>query len=454
MEIEIINPTTEEIIAAYPFMKDNEVNAIVNKAVDTSKIWRKTPLKERKEKLQKLMTLLNSEATRYANLMTAEMGKPIKEGIAEVKKCALCCAYYADHAATFLKDTELKSEVTSYTVLQPLGVILAIMPWNYPFWQVIRHAAPTTIAGNVILLKHAPNVTGCAKAIEALFLKAGFPEGVFSALVVDVEATSTLIEDDRVKAVTLTGSNAAGKAVAARAGNSVKKVVLELGGSDPYIVLKDADIDKAVTACTISRLQNAGQSCIAAKRFIVDATIETEFKTKLLNNMKEYTFGNPVDANVDLGPMARKDLREALHRQVTESIQLGADCILGGVIPKGKGYFYPPTILTNVKKGMPAFDEELFGPVAVIISAKDEKEAINKANDSEFGLGAAIFTSDIKNAQRIAREELEVGMCTINNYNQSAPSHPFGGTKKSGYGRELHAYGIKEFMNVKTITVS
>jgi len=392
---------------------------------------------------------------KFADLMSREMGKPLAEGLGEVQKCAYVCEYYADNAAQFLADTVIESDASrSFVTYQPLGVVLAIMPWNFPFWQVMRFATPTLTAGNTAILKHAPNVTGCAMALEELFRAAGYPEHVFRTLVVDVPAVDAIIRDDRIKAVTLTGSNRAGQAVAAAAGASMKKTVLELGGSDPSVILADADLNAAALSCATSRLLNAGQSCIAAKRLIVVVDVRDEFEAQLVKRMSRAVVGNPSDPVTTVGPLARADLRDNLHRQVIESIDAGARPLLGGELPDPPGYFYPATLLTDVGPGMPAYEEELFGPVASIIPVADEAEALRVANDTIYGLGASVYTRDIERGQHIATELLDAGACFVNTFAKSDPRLPFGGIKQSGYGRELSSFGIREFVNVKTVWVA
>ncbi|HXF99607.1 MAG TPA: NAD-dependent succinate-semialdehyde dehydrogenase, partial [Bacteroidota bacterium] len=361
---------------------------------------------------------------------------------------------YADNAAKFLESEVIATDASkSFVTFQPLGILLAIMPWNFPFWQVFRAAAPALMAGNTVVLKHASNVSGCALEIEKLLREAGLPLGVFSTLLLSSSRVNMLIEHPLVRAVTITGSTAAGKAVAAKAGAMLKKTVLELGGSDPYIVLEDANLDEAVATCVASRLINNGQSCIAAKRFIVVESVKKRFEEMFVERMKAQNVGDPLDPSVAVGPLARRDLRDELHHQVRRSIEKGARLLCGGEVPSGRGAFYPPTVLTNVAKGMPAYDEELFGPVAAIISAKDEADAIRIANDSAFGLGAAVFTSNLQKGERIAAEELEAGSCFVNAFVRSDPRLPFGGIKDSGYGRELSVFGIREFVNIKTVWV-
>ncbi|MCP5051825.1 MAG: NAD-dependent succinate-semialdehyde dehydrogenase, partial [bacterium] len=341
----------------------------------------------------------------------------------------------------------------SFVSFQPLGVVLAVMPWNFPFWQVFRFAAPALMAGNTGVLKHASNVPGCGLAIEDIFVKAGFPKDVFRTLLVGSTRVSHVIENPLVTAVTLTGSTPAGRSVGRKAGEMLKKSVLELGGSDAYVVLEDADLEAAAETCVVSRLINAGQSCIAAKRFVVVESVKQRFEELMITKMKARKMGDPMDESVDIGPQARRDLRDGLHQQVVESIEQGARCVLGGEVPDGNGAFYPPTVLTDVKKGMPAYEEELFGPVAAIIPVADEAEAVRVANDSVFGLGAAVFTRDIEKGKRLAEKEIQAGCCFVNDFVRSDPRLPFGGIKESGYGRELSHFGIKEFVNIKTVYV-
>jgi succinate-semialdehyde dehydrogenase / glutarate-semialdehyde dehydrogenase len=387
-------------------------------------------------------------------LMAQEMGKPVKDGRAEAEKCAWACDYYAENAEAFLRPEVIPTDASkSYVVFQPLGVVLAVMPWNFPFWQVFRFAAPALMAGNAGVLKHASNVPACALAIEDVFRTAGFPAHIFRTLLIGSKQVDAVIENPLVRAVTLTGSTPAGKSVAKKAGEMLKKTVLELGGSDAYVVLADADLEATVTTCVASRLINAGQSCIAAKRFIVPDSLRQRFEEGFVARMSAIKVGDPLDEHTQMGPLARHDLRAELHQQVQESIAKGATCLLGGTMPESKGAFYPPTVLTNVKKGMPAYDEELFGPVAAIIVVKEEQEAIRVANDSIFGLGAAVFTQDLAKGERIAATEIEAGCCFVNAFVKSDPRLPFGGVKESGYGRELSSYGIKEFVNIKTVFV-
>jgi succinate-semialdehyde dehydrogenase/glutarate-semialdehyde dehydrogenase len=399
--------------------------------------------------------VLRANAHDYARLMAREMGKPIGDGVAEAQKCALACDYYAEHAARFLASEPVKTEARkSFTTFNPLGVVLAIMPWNFPFWQVFRFAAPGLMAGNAAVLKHASNVPGCALAIEDVFRKAGFPDHLFRTLTIGSSRVEAVIEHPLVRAVTLTGSGAAGRAVAAKAGAMLKKTVLELGGSDPYLVLEDADLGLAAAVSARGRLVNSGQSCIAAKRFIVVEKVRREFEELFVERMSAAKMGDPLNDETDIGPQARHDLRDSLHRQVEASVAKGARVLVGGSIPDGPGAFYPPTVLTDVQKGMPAYEEELFGPVASVIPVKDEEEAIATANDSVFGLGACVITRDVERGERIAAERIESGCVFVNAPVQSDPRLPFGGIKDSGYGRELSSYGIKEFVNIKTVSIA
>lgn len=435
-------------------MSQDQVTQILSDMDQAQEQWRKRSFAERAKHLRRAAELLREKKSEYGRLMAEEMGKPLSQGEAESEKCAWVCDYYAENAEDFLANEPIETNADhSYVAFNPLGIVLAIMPWNYPFWQLFRFAAPALMAGNAAVLKHAPNVSGCALAIEKLLHEAGVPKNLFRSLIVDVEEVQDIIENPLVKAVTLTGSTRAGKAVAAEAGAVLKKTVLELGGSDPYIVLADADVQQTAETLVTSRLLNSGQSCIAAKRFIVVEDVYDEFVDAVVELMKQKTTGDPLDPATDIGPQAREDLREQLHRQVRDSVEKGAKCLTGGQIPKGDGFFYPPTVLTNIRKGMPAYEEELFGPVASIFKVSDEEEAIRLANDTDYGLGAAIFSSDVERAERIAASELQAGCCFVNDFVKSDPRVPFGGIKQSGYGRELSAYGIREFVNTKTVSV-
>jgi succinate-semialdehyde dehydrogenase/glutarate-semialdehyde dehydrogenase len=449
-----INPATGETIATYPEMSPGDIANVIEQSHEAFLKWRTTSFAERARLMKAAAEVLRKRNEEFARLMAQEMGKPVRDGRAEVEKCATVCDYYADNAEQFLRPEPIETDATrSFVTFQPIGCVLAVMPWNFPFWQVFRFAAPGLMAGNAGLLKHASNVCGCALAIEEVFRQAGFPEHLFRTMLVSSRQVASIIENPRVAAVTLTGSTPAGQAVAATAGGCIKKSVLELGGSDPYVILEDADLEDAVETCVFSRLINSGQSCIAAKRFVVPRTIREAFEKRYVEIMKTRTVGDPMDEETVVGPQAREDLRDDLHRQVTESLEKGATCLLGGEIPEGPGAYYPPTVLTGVKPGMPAYDEELFGPVAAIIPATNDDDAIRIANDSVFGLGAAVFTRDARRGEEIAATRLEAGCCFVNTFVRSDPRLPFGGVKTSGYGRELGVYGIREFVNIKTVYV-
>jgi len=453
MSIESINPATGERIRTYSEMTPQEVTYILEETNREYLQWRTTGFAERATRMKKAAEILRERKEEYAQLMAEEMGKPVAQGRGEAEKCAWVCDYYAENAENFLSAEIISTDAAkSFVTFQPIGIVLAIMPWNFPFWQVFRFAAPALMAGNAGLLKHASNVSGCALAIEEVFRRAGFPANIFRTLLLSNVRVAGVIESPHVKAVTLTGSTPAGKSVASRAGSVMKKTVLELGGSDPYLILEDADLESAADACVTSRLINGGQSCIAAKRFIVVEPVLKQFETMFVAKMKTKKMGDPLE-QVDLGPQARHNLRDELHRQVVQSIEKGAKLLLGGTIPDSKGAYYPPTVLTDVRPGMPAYDEELFGPVAAIIAAKNEEDAVRIANDSIFGLGAAVFTKDVRRGERIAAEKLEAGCCFVNSFVKSDPRLPFGGIKESGYGRELASFGIREFVNIKTVYV-
>ncbi len=451
--MESVNPATGETIGTYDEMTPEQTAGAVDEAHAAWLSWRKTVFSERATAMKKAAAILRERKAEFAKLMALEMGKPLKQGVAEVEKCALGCEHYAEHAEVYLAPEIVKTEASrSYVAFEPLGVVLAVMPWNFPFWQVFRFAAPALMAGNAGVLKHASNVPGCAMAIEDVFVRAGFPKGVFRTLLIGSRQVKDVIDHPLVRAVTLTGSTPAGKAVAAQAGAALKKTVLELGGSDPYIVLEDADLDDAVNTCATSRLINSGQSCVNAKRFIIVEPLVAAFTEKLVAAMRTRRVGDPLAEGTDVGPQARPDLRDDLHKQVIDSVAKGARLLLGGEIPPGKGSFYPPTVLADVKPGMPAYEEELFGPVASILAARDEADAVRIANDRIFGLGAAVFTRDVARGERVARE-LDAGCTFVNTLVASDPRLPFGGIKESGYGRELGTYGIKEFVNIKTVYV-
>lgn len=455
MGIETIDPSTGKVLQTYAEMAPSAVAAAIAAAHGDFLEWRQRPFAERAGPMRQLATLLRAEADHWARLMAREMGKPVRDGVAEAMKCATTCEFYAEHAQQFLaREYSDAGSGTSFVTFAPLGVILAVMPWNFPFWQVFRFAAPALMAGNGAVLKHASNVPGCALAIEDLIRRAGFPRNLFRTLLIGTGAVDRVIESPLVRAVTLTGSAGAGRAVAARAGAMLKETVLELGGSDPYLVLEDADLDLAAQVTAQGRLVNSGQSCIAAKRLIVVDTVRADFERRLVVRMAAARMGDPLDEKSEIGPLARSDLRETVHRQVAGSVAKGARCLLGGAIPNGPGNYYPPTVLTGVTRGMPAYDEEVFGPVAAVIAARDEDDAIAIANDSSFGLGACVITRDRARGERIAAERLDSGVAFVNEPVRSDPRLPFGGVKESGYGRELSSYGIREFVNIKTVHVA
>ncbi|HUN22519.1 MAG TPA: NAD-dependent succinate-semialdehyde dehydrogenase [Anaerolineales bacterium] len=453
-----INPTTAAVIQTYPSQTLPEVLASVEKAHTAFDSWRKMNFAERGACFQRAAVLLRERVEQFAHLMAIEMGKPLAQGRGETNKCAAQCEYFAQHAEAFLAPEEIRTEASrSYVAYLPLGVIYAIMPWNFPLWQVFRLAVPTLMAGNTLVLKHAPNVTGCAQAIAQVFADAGFPSGVYEPLYIsaaETDAFSTaVINHPAVQGVTLTGSGTAGRAIASKAGAALKKVVLELGGSDPYIVLADADLQAAAASCTSGRMLNSGQVCIAAKRYVVVDEVYEEFVERVIALYQNQVLGDPLNPTTTLGPLARPDLRDQLHRQVQDSLAKGATLLLGGEIPAGEGAFYPPTLLAGVQAGMPAFDEELFGPVAALVRVKDTETAIQVANNTSFGLGAAIFTRDVAEGERIAREELSAGACFVNDFVKSDSRLPLGGIKQSGFGREIGPHGIREWTNVKTVVV-
>jgi succinate-semialdehyde dehydrogenase / glutarate-semialdehyde dehydrogenase len=450
-----INPATGKEIASYDEMERGEVARIIERAHAAFLDWRKRSFAERAKPMKAAARILRDRADELARLMAEEMGKPVSDGVAEAQKCATGCDYFAENAERFLAREEIATDATkSFVTYQPLGVVLAIMPWNFPLWQVFRFVAPGLMAGNAGVLKHASNVPGSALAIEKILRDAGFPENLFRTLLVSSRQIDGILENPLICAATLTGSDAAGRAVASKAGAMLKKTVLELGGSDAYVLLDDADLEKAATISVKGRLVNGGQSCIAAKRFIVTEKLRTKFEELFVEKMRAVKFGDPMDKATKIGPMARHDLRDALHEQVERTIAKGAKLLLGGKVPGGPGAFYPPTVLTGVKKGMAAYEEELFGPVAAIIAVKDEREALKTANDSVFGLGGAILSANVARAEKLAAEEMEAGSVFVNEAVKSDPRLPFGGIKQSGYGRELAAHGIREFVNVKTVYVA
>jgi succinate-semialdehyde dehydrogenase/glutarate-semialdehyde dehydrogenase len=449
-----IDPATGTKLQDYDFFEADETEMRLARAHETYEQWRREPISARAKLLAALAGVLREQRESHASLMSDEMGKPITQARAEIDKCAWLCEHYAEHGEALLAPEVVETDATrSYVSHQPLGVVLAIMPWNFPWWQALRFAVPALLAGNTALLKHAPNTTGCAFAIEKALLDAGFPVGCLEAMVVNHETVAELIAEPRVAGVTLTGSTRAGRAVGEAAGRSLKKLVLELGGSDPYIVFPDADVEQAAEICVRARLHNSGQTCIAAKRFVVVDSVAERFCSLVREHMQAAVLGSPKDEATTIGPLAREDLRAALHDQVERSVAAGAQLLFGGELPAGPGYFYPPTLLSGVRPGMPAADEELFGPVAAVMRVQTEDEAIAVANHTNYGLGAAIFTKDLERGEAIARERLEAGCCFVNAQVKSDPRLPFGGVKESGLGRELGRAGILEWVNHKTVWV-
>ena len=454
MQIKSINPFNGKTIETYKSHSLKVTQDIIAKMHKSYLDWKRGSFKERAALLKKVAIVLRDEKEECARLMAMEMGKPVTQGRSEIEKCARVCEYFAENAEDFLKPEQVPTDATkSYISFQPIGIVLAIMPWNFPFWQVFRNAAPNFMAGNTVVLKHALNVPGCALKIESIFQKAGYPADIFRSLLIEHKHIPAIIQNPYIRAVSLTGSTEAGRSVAMEAGNALKKCVLELGGSDPYIILKDADLDLAAKVCAEARLLNSGQSCVAPKRFIVIKDVKKKFEEKFKEEISRFKVGDPLDESTNIGPLARFDLRDTLSSQVKRSISSGAKCILGGEIPKSEGAFYPPTVLTDVPLTSPAANEELFGPVASVITAKDSEEGITIANSTLYGLGAAVFTKDVTNGEKIANTELDSGLCFVNANVHSAPNLPFGGVKESGYGRELSQYGIKEFVNIKTVYV-
>ncbi len=453
MAIQSINPATEDVMASFDEFSPEQVDEAFQQADEAFRQWRRTSFGERAARMQAAARVLRGNKARFATLATAEMGKPIVEAEAEIEKCAWACDYYAEHAARYLADEHVETNAReSFVAFEPLGVVLAIMPWNFPFWQVFRFAAPAIMAGNAAVLKHASNVPQCALAVEQVFKQAGFPAGLFRTVLVPGSAAEALIADPRVRAVTLTGSTEVGERVAGAAGRNLKKHVLELGGSDPFIVLADADLDAAAATAVRARNQNNGQSCIAAKRFIVEEAVADEFTAKFADAVRALRVGDPAQRETNVGPLARGDLRDTLVHQVEQSLAQGARAVVGGQAPTGKGYFYAPTVLDGVSMDMPAFREETFGPVAAIIRASDPEDAVRLANDTEYGLGSNLWTRDTERAKDLARR-IEAGNVFINGMVASDPRLPFGGVKRSGYGRELGEFGIREFTNVQTIWI-
>lgn len=456
MKITTINPANGEVINHYSTYSDSELDKILAGGYKAYLNWQLFDLNSKTELLLNLAKLLDENKNIYAQLISTEMGKPIAQARAEIDKCAWACKHYAEHASNYLTARVVTTEHSkSYVCYKPLGVIFGIMPWNFPFWQVFRFAVPTILAGNTVLVKHADNCTGISMVLEQLFLEAGFDKHVFSSIIADHTQAEKIIKDVRIAALTITGSERAGRKVASIAASSLKKSVLELGGNDPYIILADADLQLAAEQAINSRLNNTGQVCIAAKRIIVVKEIAEEFKKIVLAKINNFKIGDPLDESVNLGPLARDDLRKTLHKQVEESIELGAECLFGGKIDESSsGFYYPITVLDKVTANMPAYHEELFGPVVCFIEAQDEKEAIEIANDSHYGLSAAVFSNNINKAEDIAQNKLNFGTVAVNKMVASDPRLPFGGIKSSGYGRELGIEGIHEFVNIKTIIIN
>jgi acyl-CoA reductase-like NAD-dependent aldehyde dehydrogenase len=453
MSIQSINPATEEVLRTFEEYSEEQINEALEQAHTAFRSWRKTTFAERGALLRRFASYLRANKAELARIATLEMGKPIVESEAEVEKCAWNCDFYAENAEKFLADEPIATNASqSYVEFQPLGVVLALMPWNFPYWQVVRFAAPALMAGNTAVLKHASNVSMVALKLEHIFQECGFPQGVFRTVLVRGAETERLIIDSRIAAVTLTGSDAVGAAVAAASGRVLKKNVLELGGSDAYIVLADADLDAAAQTAVRARFQNTGQSCIAAKRFIVEAPVAESFLRKFVDAASQLRVGDPLDRQTQIGPVARGDLRDALQQQVATSLKMGARVALGGKAMEGKGYYYAPTILTDVTPDMPVFREETFGPAAAVIVARDAEHALELANDSQFGLGGNLWTSNIERGRALARA-IESGNVFINGMTASDPRLPFGGVKRSGYGRELSAFGIREFVNIQTVWI-
>ncbi len=452
-DLTTVNPATGDALRRYAYHSASETDALLQRAADASDRHRAAPFAERTAKMRRLASLLDEQKEDLGKRMTREMGKPLAQAVAEAEKCATVCRYYAEHAEAQLADEPVETEAArSRIVYQPLGVIVAVMPWNFPLWQVFRFAAPNVMAGNAGVLKHAANVQGCAEQVESLLQEAGFEEGVFQNLRVPHDRFPAVIADRRVRGVTLTGSVAAGRVVAALAGQHLKPTVLELGGSDAFIVLADADLDRAVETGVRSRTQNNGQSCIAAKRFILEAPIAEAFTERFVRAMERLSVGDPMEEGTDLGPLAREDLCDEVHDQVERAVADGAVLLTGGSVPDRAGFYYPPTVLGNVRRGTVAFEEEIFGPVASLIVAADVDEAVDLANDTAFGLGGAVFTGDTAKGEAVARR-LDCGCAFVNQMVKSHPHLPFGGVKDSGYGRELSHLGIRAFVNTKTLWI-
>jgi succinate-semialdehyde dehydrogenase / glutarate-semialdehyde dehydrogenase len=452
--IQTVNPATGESGRSYDENSLEEAHRAAAAAHEAYLEWRRTTFGERSVAMRKAAQILRARKDEFARLMTEEMGKTLTDGRSEVEKCASHCDWFAEHAQEYLANEPIDFDgEEAFVTFNPIGVVLAVMPWNFPFWQVFRFAAPALMAGNGALLKHASNVPGCALAIEEVLHQAGVPQDLFRTLLLPSRAVEAVIRDENIAAVTLTGSVAAGKSVATAAGSVLKKCVLELGGSDAYVILEDADVQAAAKVAATARMVNGGQSCIAGKRFIVVRSILEPFENAMVETMRGYEMADPARENTRLGPMQSVKARDEIHRQVTQSVERGARLLLGGKVPDRAGAWYPATVLSNVRPGQPAHDEEVFGPVAAIIAADDEADAIRIANASEFGLGSGVLTADLDRGRRIASQELEAGLSFVNENVRSDPRAPFGGVKHSGYGRECSGYGIKEFVNIKTVHV-
>jgi succinate-semialdehyde dehydrogenase / glutarate-semialdehyde dehydrogenase len=451
--ISTVNPATGEEVKTFDELSDEEINRKIQLAADTFREYRKTSFEDRSRMMTRAGEILEDEAEEFGRLMTMEMGKTLAAGTAEANKCARGCRYYAENAERFLADEEIELEgAKAYVRYQPLGPVLAVMPWNFPFWQVFRFAAPALMAGNVGLLKHASNVPECALAIEDIIHRAGFPEGAFQTLLIGSSKVQAVIDDPRVRAATLTGSEGAGRNVGAEAGENIKPSVLELGGSDPFIVMPSADLDKAISTAVTSRTLNNGQSCINAKRLIVHEAVADEFERRFVESMAALRVGDPMDQETDMGPLATPQIREDVDGQVKKSVEAGARVLTGGKPMEGPGNFYPPTVITDIPNESPAYKEEIFGPVASLFRVKDVDEAITLANDTTFGLSSSAWTNDAEEQERFI-SEIEAGMVYVNRMSESTPEVPFGGVKNSGYGRELSILGIREFVNAKTVWI-
>ena len=452
-KLKSINPKNNIKLRSWDVPSLNDINIIIRKTAQAQMDWSEIDLISRLNYVKNLAHILNERAKEMSILMADEMGKPKKQGMGEISKCVWLCDYYLKNSEQVLSDKYVETEFyESFVTYRPIGLVLGIMPWNFPFWQVFRYAIPSLIVGNGVLLKHASNVQGCANMIKDCFIEAGFPNDIFNNLQIPSSLVSKVIEHDQIQGVAITGSTNAGKAVAKIAGENLKKTVLELGGNDPYLILEDAELDYAVKACIEGRLLNNGQSCISAKRIIVTKNNIKSFTKKLIDNLGLKVMGDPHD-DVDYGPLVSLSARAEVHKMVESSIKMGAKLNLGGKIPNSDGAYYPITVLSKVQPGMPAFEEEIFGPVFSIIEANDNDHAIDLANNSKYGLGAAVFTSDINEGKKIAEEKIQAGVCFVNDYVKSDPRLPFGGVKMSGYGRELSGYGLMEFVNIKSIVV-